>query len=60
MVNLYGVLADSPDAGVYRRRMKQRLGAEGSEVVTFCHGLELEAHDSKALEDANVTPPTAQ
>jgi len=29
------------------RKLKQRLNREGSEVVTFCHGLKLEAADGK-------------
>ena len=41
------VLTDSPDAGAYWRKLKQRLVTEGSEVVTFCHGLKLEAPDGK-------------
>ncbi len=40
-------MTDSPDAGAYWRKLKQRLNAEGSEVVTFCHGLKLEAPDGK-------------
>ena len=40
-------LTDSPDAGAYWRKLKQRLKKEGSEVVTFCHGLKLEAPDGK-------------
>jgi len=47
VVDVCGVLTDSPDAGAYWRKVKQRLGAEGSEVVTFCHGLKLEAPDGK-------------
>ena len=47
VVDICGVLTDSPDAGAYWRKLKQRLGAEGSEVVTFCHGLKLEAPDGK-------------
>jgi hypothetical protein len=31
----------------YWRKLKQRLKAEGSEVVTFCHGLKLSAPDGK-------------
>ncbi len=27
--------------------LQQRLDAEGSEVVTFCHGLKLQAPDGK-------------
>ena len=41
------VLTDSPDAGAYWRKLKQRLIAEGSEPVTFCHGLKLQAPDGK-------------
>jgi len=40
-------LTESPDAGAYWRKLKQRLKEEGSEVVTFCHGLKLEAPDGK-------------
>ena len=47
VVDVCGVLTDSPDAGAYWRKLKQRLGAEGSEPVTFCHGLKLEAPDGK-------------
>lgn len=47
VVDVCGVLTDNPDAGAYWRKLKQRLGAEGSEVVTFCHGLKLEAPDGK-------------
>ncbi|MDO8775470.1 MAG: Bro-N domain-containing protein [Burkholderiaceae bacterium] len=47
IVDVCGVLTDSSDVGAYWRKLKQRLGAEGSEVVTFCHGLKLEAPDGK-------------
>lgn len=47
VVDVCGVLTDSPDAGAYWRKLKQRLNAEGSEPVTFCHGLKLEAPDGK-------------
>lgn len=47
VADVCGVLTDSPDAGAYWRKLKQRLNAEGSEVVTFCHGLKLEAPDGK-------------
>jgi hypothetical protein len=47
VVDVCGVLTDSPDAGAYWRKLKQRLSAEGSEAVTFCHGLKLEAPDGK-------------
>ena len=47
VVDVCSVLTESPDAGAYWRKLKQRLGTEGSEVVTFCHGLKLEAPDGK-------------
>lgn len=50
VVDVCGVLTDSQDAGAYWRKLKQRLSEEGSEVVTFCHGLKLEAPDGKMRE----------
>src|SRR4030042_5522563 len=50
VVDVVGVLTDSPDAGAYWRKLKQRLKEEGSEVVTFCHGLKLRAPDGKLRE----------
>jgi hypothetical protein len=47
VVDVCGALSESPDAGAYWRKLKQRLKAEGSEVVTFCHGLKLIAPDGK-------------
>ena len=47
VVDVCGVLSESVDAGAYWRKLKQRLKEEGSEVVTFCHGLKLEASDEK-------------
>jgi DNA-damage-inducible protein D len=47
VVDVCGVLASSVDPGAYWRKLKQRLGVEGSEPVTFCHGLKLEAPDGK-------------
>ncbi|MFZ4536297.1 BRO-N domain-containing protein [Propionivibrio sp.] len=47
VVDVCGVLTDSPDHGAYWRKLKQRLISEGSEAVTFCHGLKLEAQDGK-------------
>lgn len=38
-VDVCEVLTESVDAGAYWRKLKQRLKEEGSEVVTFCHGL---------------------
>lgn len=50
VVDVCNVLADSADAGAYWRKLKQRLKEEGSEVVTFCHGLKLPASDGKQRE----------
>ena len=50
VVDVVKALTDSVDAGAYWRKLKQRLKEEGSEVVTFCHGLKLEASDGKKYE----------
>ena len=34
-------LTNSVAAGAYWRKLKQTLQEEGSEVVTFCHGLKI-------------------
>src|SRR5476649_1022999 len=47
IIDICGVLTESPDSGAYWRKLKQRLIEDGSEVVTFCHGLKLEASDGK-------------
>ncbi len=47
VVDVCGVLTESTNAGAYWRKLKQRLNEEGSEVVTFCHGLKLTATDGK-------------
>ncbi|MEI7511424.1 MAG: Bro-N domain-containing protein [Candidatus Peregrinibacteria bacterium] len=43
-------LTESSDGGAYWRKLKQRLHEEANEVVTFCHGLKLEALDGKMRE----------
>lgn len=50
VVDVCEALTDSVDPGSYWRKLKQRLIEEGSEVVTFCHGLKLEASDGKRYE----------
>ena len=47
VVDVCAVLTESADPGAYWRKLKQRLKKEGSEVVTFCHGLKLMAPDGK-------------
>ena len=50
VVDVCGALTESADAGSYWRKLKQRLIRDGSEVVTFCHGLKLEAADGKKYQ----------
>ena len=50
VVDVCEALTESVDAGAYWRKLKQRLAEERSEVVTFCHGLKLEASDGKKYE----------
>ena len=50
VIDVCEVLTESTDAGAYWRKLKQRLIEEKSEVVTFCHGLKLEAPDGKMRE----------
>jgi len=50
VVDVCKALTESTDSGAYWRKLKQRLKEEGSEVVTFCHGLKLEAPDGKKYE----------
>ena len=56
VVDVVAALTDSLDPGAYWRKLKQRLTAEGSQVVTFCHGLKLQAPDGKmrTTDCANV------
>ncbi len=56
VVDIVGALTESPDAGAYWRKLKQRLNAEDSEVVTFCHALKLPSSDGKkyATDCANT------
>ena len=48
-VDVCNILADSAskDPGAYWRKLKQRLKAEGSELVTNCHGLKMRAAAGK-------------
>jgi prophage antirepressor-like protein len=52
VVDVCGALSESisADSGAYWRKLKQRLLAENSEVVTICHELKLEATDGKKYE----------
>lgn len=48
IVEVVGVLTDSVDPTAYWRKPKQRLKAEGNEIVTNCHSLKMTASDGKA------------
>lgn len=56
VIDVVSVLTDSINGGAYWRKLKQRLIAEGSQVVTNCHGLKLPAPDGKmrTTDCANV------
>ena len=47
IVDVIGVLTDSPNPQVYWRVLKKRLLAEGNQTVTNCNGLKMEAPDGK-------------
>ena len=57
VVDVCNVLAESTsnDVGAYWRKLKQRLKKEGSEVVTFCHGLKMQASDGKYYKTDAMT-----
>lgn len=50
VVDVCAALTGSADAGAYWRKLKQRLNQEGSEVVTFCHGLKLPGPNGEMRE----------
>ena len=54
VVDIVEVLTNSNDAGAYWRKLKQRLTAEGSEVVTFCHALKLKSHKDGKMYKTDV------
>lgn len=47
VVDVCDALTESVGSGAYWRKLKQRLKEEGSEIVTNCHDLKLEASDGK-------------
>ncbi len=47
VVDVVAILTESKDAAAYWRKLKQRLKEEGSETVTNCHGLKMQAPDGK-------------
>lgn len=56
VVDVCGALTDSLDSRKYWNKLKQRLGEEGSEVVTICRQFKLMAPDGKkrATDCANT------
>ena len=47
IVDVVGVLTESPDPQTYWRVMKKRLKDEGNETVTNCNALKMVAKDGK-------------
>lgn len=47
VVDVISILTGSIDPQGYWRKLKQRLGVEGNETVTNCHGLKMLAKDGK-------------
>ena len=47
VVDVCSVLTQSSDPRAYWKKLKQRLVADGSQLVTFCHQLKLESADGK-------------
>lgn len=47
IVDVVSILTDSIDGRKYWNKLKQRLKAKGSELVTNCHQLKLPAADGK-------------
>lgn len=54
VVDVVAALTDSANAGAYWRKLKQRLNAGGSQVVTFCHELKLPAAAGGLIEEAKT------
>jgi prophage antirepressor-like protein len=47
VVCVCAVLTESVDPGSYWRKLKQRLGEEGNQLVTICHELKISVPDVK-------------
>ena len=54
VVDVVGVLTDSPNPQVYWRVMKKRLKDEGNETITNCNGLKLN-HVVTQMIEASAT-----
>ena len=56
VVDVIGILTESPNPQIYWRVMKKRLKDDGNETVTNCNGLKLKAADGKRrLTDVATT-----
>ena len=55
IIDAVNVLTDSRNAGAYWRKLKQRLKEDGSEVVTFCHALQLKSPKDGKMYKTDVT-----
>ncbi len=58
VVDVCNVLTDAPDyttARKYWNKLKQRLSAEGSELVTICHQLKMQSSDGKYYKTDALT-----
>ena len=55
IVDVVSVLTDSVDGRKYWNKLKQRLKAEGSELVTNCHQLKLPSSDGKLYKSDVAT-----
>ena len=49
IVDILGILTDSPDLRNYWKVLKHRLKKEGNESVTNCNQLKLESTDGKIM-----------
>ena len=59
IVDVVSILTESVDGRKYWNKLKQRLKAEGSELVTNCHQLKLPSTDGKILQNRRSYDRTA-
>ena len=55
IVDVVGVLAESPNPQVYWRVLKKRLKDEGNETVTNCNALKMKAADGSHTDTTENT-----
>jgi hypothetical protein len=58
VVDVVGILSDSPNPAGYWRVLKSRLKSEGSESVTHCNGLKMKSLDGKMRTTDAATTET--